>query len=397
MIKLRKSKSLEVWEQWDWVWHFFAYSLLILNIIFVYSSEPRIPNFQFFLVLSLLFGLWYIPFLNISTLRLWENPKRGTLYLLPGWLIWAGLIFLANQSLMLIGIFLPLVFSRFPIRWATGITIFQTLGLYFLYIMLYPTKNWFLILMIILGLLTIATIMGAFISSIIIQSTERQRLIDELTRSRADLMRVEREAGRLTERQRLARDIHDTLAQHFTSIIMHLSAAQHSNFGAVQTQVQQAEEAARDGLDEIRRIIWDMQPEQIEKASLVEAVEELAARWSAENSVQVKMKVTGTPRSLTSSAETALLRISQEAMHNINKHAQAKNVNITFSFMEDIFVMDIADDGMGFDPSKTSRGFGLKTMRDRIEELNGTLTIESEPGGGTAIAVSLPIMENNDD
>lgn len=397
MTKLRKSKSLEVWEQWDWVWHFSAYSLLILNIIFVYNSEPRIPDFLFFLVLSVLFGLWYIPFLNISTLRLWKKPKRGTLYLLPGWLIWAGLISLTNQSLMLIGIFLPLVFSRFPIRWATGITIFQTLGLYFLYIMLYPTENWFLILMIILGLLTIATIMGAFISSIIIQSTDRQSLIDELTRSRADLMRVEREAGRLTERQRLARDIHDTLAQHFTSIIMHLSAAKHSNPEAVRSAVQQAEDAARDGLDEIRRIVLDMQPEQIEKASLIEAVEEVAARWSAENRVQVKMKVTGTPRSLPLSAETALLRISQEAMHNINKHAQAKNVNITFSFMEDIFVMDIADDGMGFDPSKTSGGFGLKTMRNRIEELNGTLTIESEPGGGTAIAVSLPVVENNDD
>jgi signal transduction histidine kinase len=84
-------------------------------------------------------------------------------------------------------------------------------------------------------------------------------------------------------------------------------------------------------------------------------------------------------------------------MHNINKHAQAKNVNITFSFMEDLFVMDIADDGRGIDPSKTSNGFGLKTMRARIEELSGTLTIESERGGGTAIAVSLPILEIHDD
>ena len=397
VTKLQKSKNPEVWEQWDWVWHFSAYGLLILNIIFVYNSDPRITNFSFFLVLSALLGLWYIPFVNISTLRIWDNPKRGALYLVPGWAIWAGLISLTNQSLMLIGIFLPLVFSRFPILWAIGITFFQTLGLYFLYIMLYPTEHRLLILMIILGLLIISTIIGAFISSIIIQSTDRQRLIDDLTQSRANLMRVEREAGRLTERQRLARDIHDTLAQHFTSIIMHLAAAKHSNFGTVQTQVQQAEEAAREGLDEIRRIVWDMQPEQIEKASLIEAVEELAARWSAENSVQVKMKVTGTPRSLTSSAETALLRISQEAMHNINKHAQAKNVNITFSFMEDIFVMDIADDGLGFEPSKIKNGFGMKTMRDRAEELSGTLTIESEQGIGTAIAVSIPIAEENDD
>jgi signal transduction histidine kinase len=298
---------------------------------------------------------------------------------------------------LLIGIFLPLVFSRFPIRWATGITIFQTLGLYFLYIMLYPTEHWFLILMIILGLVFILTIIGTFISSIIIQSTDRQRLIDDLTRSRANLMRVEREAGRLTERQRLARDIHDTLAQHFTSIIMHLSAAKHSNPESLQSEVQQAEDAAREGLNEIRRIVLDMQPEQIEKASLIEAVEELAARWSAENRVQVKMKVTGTPHALPSSAETALLRITQEAMHNIKKHAQAKNVNITFSFMEDLFVMDIADDGRGFDPSKNNGGFGLTTMRARIEELSGILTIESEQGRGTAIAVSLPVSENNDD
>jgi signal transduction histidine kinase len=109
------------------------------------------------------------------------------------------------------------------------------------------------------------------------------------------------------------------------------------------------------------------------------------------------MAVTGTLRSLTSSAKTALLRILQESMHNINKHAQAKNVNITFSFMEDIFVMDIDDDGLGFDPSKSSDGFGLKTMRERAEELSGTLTIESEQGIGTAIAVSLPITDENDD
>jgi signal transduction histidine kinase len=390
-MKLPKSKNSEVWEQWDWVWHFSAYGLLILNIIVVYNSDPGIINFSFFLVLSALLGLWYIPFINISIMRIWDHPKRGALYLVPGWAMWAGLISLTADSLLLIGIFLPLVFSRFPVRWATGITIFQTLGLYFLYIMMYPTEHWLLILVIVLGLLIILTIIGVFISSIIIQSTERQRLIDDLTRSRANLMKVEREAGRLTERQRLARDIHDTLAQHFTSIIMHLSAAKHSNPEAVRSQVQQAEESARDGLAEIRRIVWDMRPEQIEKASLVEAVEELAARWSAENGVLVKMNVTGTPHSLTSSVETALLRISQEAMHNINKHAQAKKVNITFSYMEDLFVMDIADDGQGFEPSKIKNGFGMKTMRDRVEELGGTLTIESEQGIGTAIAVSIPI------
>ncbi len=131
-MKLPNSKNLEVWEQWDWVWHVSAYGLLILNIIFVYSSDPRIANVSFFLVLSALLGLWYIPFVNISTLHIWDTPKRGALYLVPGWAIWGGLLSLTADSLLLIGIFLPLVFSRFPIRWSTGITIFQNRGTLFL-------------------------------------------------------------------------------------------------------------------------------------------------------------------------------------------------------------------------------------------------------------------------
>src|SRR5215216_6437707 len=74
-MKLPNSKNPEVWEQWDWVWHFSAYGLLILNIIFVYNSDPRIINFSFFLILCAVLGLWYIPFVNISTLRIWDNPK----------------------------------------------------------------------------------------------------------------------------------------------------------------------------------------------------------------------------------------------------------------------------------------------------------------------------------
>jgi signal transduction histidine kinase len=393
-MKIQKSKNSEIWEQWDWVWHFSAYGLLLLNIIFAYNSEPRITNFSFFLILCALLGLWYIPFLDSSILHIWDHPKRGALYLVPGWVIWGGLISLTDNSLLLVGIFLPLIFSRFPIGWATGIIIFQTLGMYFVYILLYPTEHWFAILMIILGLSIISTIMGAFITSIIKQSEDRQRLIDDLTRSRANLMKAEREAGRLTERQRLARDIHDTIAQHFTSIIMHLAAARLSEPANLQAHIQQAEQAAREGLDEARHMIEDKKPEQLEGASLVENIEGTAARWSVENSVNVDMAVTGSPQHLDPSIDLALLRISQEALHNIKKHAHAQNVNITLSYMPDVLALDVADDGKGFDTARFNKhGFGLTSMRERAEELGGELTIESEPGKGTKIAVLIPIKE----
>ena len=157
--------------------------------------------------------------------------------------------------------------------------------------------------------------------------------------------------------------------------------------------VKDVEQAAREGLDESRRIIWDMRPEQLEDASLVESIESVAIRWSAENRVRVETAVTGSPHTLDESVETALLRITQEALHNVKKHAKARDVNITLSYMPDLLALDIADNGKGFNTSQNGRGFGLKTMRERAEELGGTLTIESELGMGTAVAVSLPIVE----
>ena len=91
--------------------------------------------------------------------------------------------------------------------------------------------------------------------------------------------------------------------------------------------------------------------------------------------------------------DVALLRISQEALHNIKKHARAQNINITLSYMPGILVLDIADDGQGFDTSASRRGFGLQSMRERAEELGGELTVESESGKGTNIAVSIPELD----
>jgi signal transduction histidine kinase len=141
-------------------------------------------------------------------------------------------------------------------------------------------------------------------------------------------------------------------------------------------------------------MIWDRKPEQLEDASLVESIEGAAARWSVENAVNVDMTVTGDPQHLDSSVDFALLRISQEALHNIKKHARAQNVNITLSYMPDALALDVADDGKGFDAARLNRrGFGFTSMRERAEELGGELTIESEPGKGTKIAVLIPILE----
>ncbi|WP_420645596.1 histidine kinase [Candidatus Leptofilum sp.] len=394
MIKNQAKDKREVWEKWDWVWHLTGYSALGINAILSLRNGQLGDSLPLFLTLSALLALWYIPFVATPIVRWWNAPRRGLLYFLVGFVLWGGLLALNGSSLMLAAMFNPMIFTRFPIRWAIGIMISLTVGFLLLYQLLYPSENWLIIVIVVSVLLFIAILMGYFISALAVQSMERQRLLDELTLTRASLLKAEREAGVLAERQRLSREIHDTLAQQFTSIIMHLSAARLGNSTAIQTHLQQVEQAAREGLDESRRIIWDMRPELLDDATLVESIEGVAARWSAENKIQVETAVTGTPHPLDDAIETALLRITQEALHNIKKHAKAQVVNITLSYMPSLLALDIADNGKGFDTSRRNgRGFGLKTMRERAEELGGSLTIESELGQGTAVAVSLPIEE----
>jgi signal transduction histidine kinase len=393
MTSQPKKLQRDVWEQWDWVWHLSAYIFLGLNVVFDLSGTHPTNPLWLFLGLSALLAMWYLVFVATSVMRWQDSTWQGVLYYVIGWVLWGGLLALNDRSLMLAAMFYPMIFTRFPIRWAIGIAATQTLAIYLILVLLYSPENWYISLLIACGLLAAAILLGLFISTLVKQSLERQSLLDEFTQTRASLLKMERETGVLAERQRLAREIHDTLTQQFTSIIMHLSAARLGDSAAVQTRLQQAEQAARDGLNEARRMIWGMRPEPLDNASLVEGIEALAARWSVENSTNVAVTITGTPEPISSPVDAALLRIFQEALHNVKKHARAQNVMITLSYMSDALALDVADDGRGFLLAADRTGFGFESMRARAQELGGDLTIESEPGRGTKVAVSIPVTE----
>jgi signal transduction histidine kinase len=355
------------------------------------------------LVLSAILALWYFPFVTVSRRR-WElRIGRTTLYLLIGWGLWVALLYLHPTAMVLMGTFCPLVFLRLPLRRAILAAAALTVSLYLFYALFYrPGESAPLVFALAGLLLTGAILLGIFISALIDQSRARQALADELRQAQADLLRVEREAGTLAERQRLAREIHDTLAQDFTSVIMHLSAAElHAgqDASAARDQVRQALRTARQGLDEARRIVWALRPEALERSSLAESIEQLAARWSAESGVPARTAVTGAPRPVRPEIEAAVLRAAQEALHNVRKHARARRVDLTLSYMSDLIALDVADDGVGFEPSaappEVQGGYGLKAMRERVEALGGALSVESGPGKGTALAVSLPLTEDS--
>lgn len=242
----------------------------------------------------------------------------------------------------------------------------------------------------------VATVLGY--EALFRESERRRRLIEELIATRAELAAAERTAGTLAERERLAREIHDTLAQGLSSIQLLLRAAERALPGdaPAAAHVHRAREAAQDNLAEARRFVRALTPPDLEHGSLAAALERLTARTGAPG-LTVRFAVSGTPVALPTPYEVALLRTAQSALANTVRHAGARRAEITLSFMDTSVSLDVVDDGCGFAqdaparPAPESGGFGLPAMRSRARSLGGTLSVESAPGQGTAVALTLPL------
>ncbi|WP_336321884.1 sensor histidine kinase [Streptomyces lavendofoliae] len=242
----------------------------------------------------------------------------------------------------------------------------------------------------------VATVLGY--RALYRESERHRRLVEELTSTRAELAAAERHAGTLAERERLAREIHDTLAQGLSSIQLLLRAAERAlpeGSPVAAGHIERARRTAQDNLAEARRFVRALAPADLEHGSLAAALERLCEAREPGAGPRVRFAVSGTPVALPTPYEVALLRIAQSALANTVRHAGAERAGITLTFMDASVALDVVDDGRGFDPrSRTpspSGGFGLPAMRSRAESLGGTFTVESAPGQGTAVAVALPL------
>ncbi|MFJ6197521.1 sensor histidine kinase [Micromonospora sp. NPDC092111] len=237
----------------------------------------------------------------------------------------------------------------------------------------------------------VATVLGY--QALYRESERRRRLIEQLTATRADLAAAEHTAGVLGERERLAREIHDTLAQGLSSIQLLLRAAQRAmpeRADVAAGHVEQARRAAQDNLAEARRFVHALSPPALDARSLPDALRRLCAATTDRCAPAVRFRLDGVPVPLPTTHEVALLRIAQSALANAVRHARAGRVELTLSYMGPRVALDVVDDGVGFDPAGRGAGFGLAAMRSRAAELGGTLAVETTPGQGTAVAVSVP-------
>jgi signal transduction histidine kinase len=240
------------------------------------------------------------------------------------------------------------------------------------------------------GTVLFAATFGTWITRIIKQSRERADLIAALAAAQADLARAEHAAGALAERQRLATEIHDTLAQGFISILMLLQAADASDtLERARVYLGQASATARENLAEARGLIAAQPPAALDGSSLPEALHRLTGRVAEQTGAGAEFAVTGTARWLPSAAEVVVLRCAQEAVANVRKHAAADTVTLRLDYLAGRVRLRVSDDGAGFDPAR-DRGQGLTGMGNRVAQAGGTLDVRSAPGEGTTLTVDVP-------
>lgn len=401
-MKVKQEKHKDVWVKWDWLWKAIFYAAVIVSTWLMLLDDDRKAPIGVVLLLTGILLLWHWGGLKLVYKKsaVLDHPAIFRFIVFLGvFVLWFALVNMSPAYYFtLFGLF-GQVFLHLPLRYGvisvlilTGFIIYEQLaGAGATFSLTNPAIWGFLLTA--LG----AIILGVWITAIIGQSTRRRQLIEQLEATQAELAAAERRAGILEERQRLARDIHDTLAQGFTSIVMHLEAADQAlpdDLDTLQKHLDRARGTARTSLEEARRVVHALRPLSLDQRSLPDAIERTAIRWQEETDIPLTTTTTGDPIPLHPDIEVTLLRAAQEALANIRKHAQATAVQLTLSYIDDVVVLDVQDNGVAFAgaaASPLSGSYGLQAMRERVEQCGGSVTLESEPGEGTTVVVSIPI------
>ncbi|MFT3889911.1 MAG: sensor histidine kinase [Arachnia sp.] len=227
------------------------------------------------------------------------------------------------------------------------------------------------------------------------EAAERERLLTELVRTRQQLASTERAQGALEERARLAREIHDTVAQGLSSIQMLLHAAERDTPEPGAGYLRLARETAADSLAETRQIIRKLTPSRLDDG-LDAALRRLGEDQSRRSRVPAEVRAEGIK--LPMEVQTALLRIAQGALSNAVRHGNASRISIDLaSDGSDRVRLTVRDDGRGFDAPRAEAkahekgSIGLQAMRERVWQLGGSLQIKSAPGCGTTVSATMPV------
>ncbi|SDL98801.1 Signal transduction histidine kinase [Corynebacterium mycetoides] len=372
-------------------------SLLLISL----AALVRMPLNSALLHIVLVTGFSFLLFYGLVEMPRWGRVSQA------GWLMAMTGLWIADMMV-------------------TPLAVYWVFILFFVYLRTF--NDWRGVVWVVLGLgiaigaqvptgLTVGSVIGPVLAALVVMATnyafttiervskEREALIDELLATRKQLAATERQAGVAQERERLAHEIHDTVAQGLSSIQMLLHAADRdlgatglseSELAPARRRIETARRAASNNLAETRAMIAALTPAPLTEASLHRALERIAQDYAQAGGAQIEVESDGEPAVLPMRSEAGLLRIAQGAVSNAVQHSGASKIRVTLTYSPNEVRLDVVDNGRGFTPEEASSEptglghIGLNAMRSRAEELGGELVVESSPGGPTAVSVAVP-------
>ncbi|MCP3800141.1 sensor histidine kinase [Allokutzneria sp. A3M-2-11 16] len=389
--------QVTVWQRVFPIWDVFFSVVLALTVVNISLAPTNLPSDKTTaLILVGALGLWYV-LLGRSAIGTTGPRWRGAVYVVGIMVLYVPAVTAVLDASSILFVLGPQLFLSVRLGWA--VVMILLLDLTAVTGLILDGEQWEHVVMYTIFALIFAfyaLAFGVWLDRAAVESAERERLIEQLESSRAEVARLSHEAGVAAERERLAGEIHDTLAQGFTSIVTLVQAAEsemdsRTDGDLARRHLTLAVRTARENLDEARALVGALTPAPLANSSLVEAIRRLVDRVGHDLGIAAECVVAGEPRRLATDIEVVLLRATQEALNNVRKHAGAGAVAVSVEFTEEAVLLRIADDGAGFDPESRPMGFGLPGLRSRTEQVGGAFAVNSAPGEGTVVKVAVPI------
>ncbi|MBM6401775.1 sensor histidine kinase [Phycicoccus sonneratiae] len=384
-----------MWRRQEPFWHG-AFAIVWGSAVVVAVLDDRGPHGLWpTLLLLVAIGVAYAT-LGVRGIR--QLQGAGVAYQLVAWslLLAIQLVDPGTESWMLYFVLYPQMWAMLEVRWAAVGTLLTlaTFGTVRFWQSGFDSDALGAIVISSVISLGISMALGIFINRIVDEAQSRAETIDELRSTQARLAAVERDRGVQDERERISREIHDTLAQGFTSVVTLSRAAEaalsRGDADTVRERLALIERTATDNLAEARLIVAELTPGHLQSRTLVEAMQRLGAAVSSETGLRTDVSVDGEPAPLGGVAEVVLLRTAQEALSNVRRHAEAGRVAVALAYEPQRVVLTVTDDGCGFDPSADGGGFGLDGVRARAAQVGGAVGLTSAPGAGTTLRLEVP-------
>ncbi|RKS71348.1 signal transduction histidine kinase [Motilibacter peucedani] len=376
----------DFWERSRVGWHVTMYGVLAVACL-----PPAVTGDVVSVVAGAVLGVVYAA-VGIPALAR-RDERLGAVYVTVAYAVFAVLALRDSSGFSLLFVLYPQTFALFDRRPVTlglagllsvlmGVAVGITAG------------DWGTGTLTALVNFGVAALLGLWIDGVLRESGKRAVLLAQLESTRSELADAHRREGVLAERERLSQEIHDTLAQGFTSVVMLSRVASRAlvtgDTALAADRLAAVETVARENLAEARALVAALAPPPLQESPLPEALDRIVDRFRHECEIETSYAVVGDARPLPPHAEVVLLRAAQEALANVRRHSAARAVQVRLCFDAGSTSLEVRDDGQGFDTSAcTAQGFGLRGMQARLDEVGGRLAVDSADGAGTRVLVEV--------